>query len=240
MAGRGSFSNRSHCSATTSTTTTRCSTRSSACCSGCARTCTCRGRVGSVRAARRGRIPAADAGSVFPYGSRWAARRIRVPGRNAGPPDGTRDHRRMPERFAPFVAAVPRRGARGGHDPAPPVSINSHGYVAADLAGGTRRFMAVRGLDDEQDRPGARVAADGARPLRRGGRTEWRELRRQPAGNRRQGPVPARAVRPRPIPLQFTVGSMPHAKIHDARSSSSAPRSPPRSAPRSPATSSPA
>ena len=37
----------------------------------------------------------------------------------------------MPERFAPFVELFRDAARQAGHDPFPPVSINSHGYVAA-------------------------------------------------------------------------------------------------------------
>jgi probable LLM family oxidoreductase len=37
-----------------------------------------------------------------------------------------------PERFAPLVDLYRRAAAEGGHQPAPPVGINSHGYVADD------------------------------------------------------------------------------------------------------------
>ena len=37
----------------------------------------------------------------------------------------------MPERFAPFVQLFRDAAREAGHDPIPPVSINSHGYIAA-------------------------------------------------------------------------------------------------------------
>jgi probable LLM family oxidoreductase len=36
----------------------------------------------------------------------------------------------MPERFAPFAEIFRRAAREAGHDPVPPMSINSHGYVA--------------------------------------------------------------------------------------------------------------
>ena len=36
----------------------------------------------------------------------------------------------MPERFAPFVRLFRDAAREAGHDPTPPVSINSHGYIA--------------------------------------------------------------------------------------------------------------
>jgi probable LLM family oxidoreductase len=36
----------------------------------------------------------------------------------------------LPERFAPYADLHRRAAAAAGHDPAPPLSINSHGYVA--------------------------------------------------------------------------------------------------------------
>ncbi len=37
-----------------------------------------------------------------------------------------------PERFAPFAQLFRRAAAAAGHDPIPPLSINSHGFIAAD------------------------------------------------------------------------------------------------------------
>jgi probable LLM family oxidoreductase len=37
----------------------------------------------------------------------------------------------MPERFAPFIDLYRDAARQAGHEPAPPVSINSHGYIAA-------------------------------------------------------------------------------------------------------------
>jgi probable LLM family oxidoreductase len=36
----------------------------------------------------------------------------------------------LPERFAPFIDLYRDAARQAGHDPAPPVSINSHGYIA--------------------------------------------------------------------------------------------------------------
>jgi alkanesulfonate monooxygenase SsuD/methylene tetrahydromethanopterin reductase-like flavin-dependent oxidoreductase (luciferase family) len=36
----------------------------------------------------------------------------------------------MPERFAPFIDLYRDAARQAGHDPVPPVSINSHGYIA--------------------------------------------------------------------------------------------------------------
>ncbi|MEX2204056.1 MAG: LLM class flavin-dependent oxidoreductase [Actinomycetota bacterium] len=38
----------------------------------------------------------------------------------------------MPERFAPFAKLHRQAAVRAGHDPPPPLSINSHGYIADD------------------------------------------------------------------------------------------------------------
>ena len=38
----------------------------------------------------------------------------------------------MPERFAPFAKLHRQAAVRAGHDPPPPLSINSHGYIAED------------------------------------------------------------------------------------------------------------
>jgi probable LLM family oxidoreductase len=40
----------------------------------------------------------------------------------------------MPERFAPFIQLFRESAREAGHDPVPPVSINSHGYIAATSA----------------------------------------------------------------------------------------------------------
>jgi probable LLM family oxidoreductase len=40
----------------------------------------------------------------------------------------------MPERFAPFIQLFRESAREAGHDPVPPVSINSHGYIAASSA----------------------------------------------------------------------------------------------------------
>jgi len=41
----------------------------------------------------------------------------------------------MPERFGPFVDLYRDAARQGGHDPVPPVSINSHGYIAETSQG---------------------------------------------------------------------------------------------------------
>lgn len=38
----------------------------------------------------------------------------------------------LPERFAPFANLHREAASRAGHDPLPPMSINSHGYIAPD------------------------------------------------------------------------------------------------------------
>jgi hypothetical protein len=51
-------------------------------------------------------------------------------GRQARPADGARDHRRQARALRAVRRAAPPRGAEAGHDPLPPVSINSHAYIA--------------------------------------------------------------------------------------------------------------
>ena len=73
----------------------------------------------------------------------------------------------QPARFAPFAELHRRAAAEAGHERPLAVSINSHGFIADDIAG--------RALDvaypahkvvDGPDRPRARLAADDPRPVR--------------------------------------------------------------------------
>ncbi len=105
----------------------------------------------------------------------------------------------MPERFAP-VADLHRRAAEEMGHARPPMSINSHGFIAeTSQAAADEAFPSVRG-DDGPHRPRARLAADDAPGLRRDADPAGCELRRQPAGDRREDPLPARDLRPRPVP----------------------------------------
>ena len=54
-----------------------------------------------------------------------------------------------PERFARLRRAAPARRARGGHDPEPALSINSHGFIADDSrAAADQAFPAFKVLMD--------------------------------------------------------------------------------------------
>ena len=122
----------------------------------------------------------------------------------------------MPERFAPLVRALPRcRARRPATTRACRVSINSHGYIADDLA--ARRSTspsAPTRRDDEQDRARARLAAD----ARASSSTRRATLR----GANFVG-SPAEVIEKILFQheifghdrflVQFSVGAMPHAKI---------------------------
>jgi probable LLM family oxidoreductase len=119
----------------------------------------------------------------------------------------------MPERFAPFVQLFRDAAREAGNDPTPPVSINSHGYIAA---------TAQEALDDSW--PYA------ASMMNRIGRERgWQPMAREhydAAADRRGANF---VGSPQQIVdkilfqhemfdhdrflVQFTVGSMPHAKI---------------------------
>jgi probable LLM family oxidoreductase len=78
----------------------------------------------------------------------------------------------MPERFAPFVELYRRTAAEAGHDPVPPVSINSHGFVAetsrgaADESFGPFSAMMNRIGRERGWPPATRQDFDAARTLR--------------------------------------------------------------------------
>ena len=147
-------------------------------------------------------------------GSRWAGRRSR---RSARARWGCRWRSRSSEacpNASRRSSQLFRDAAReAGHDPIPPVSINSHGYIAA---------TEQEALDDSYPYAASMMNRIGrergwqpmhARALRRGRHPARRELRRHAADGDRQDPVPARAVPHDRFLVQFTVGSMPHAKI---------------------------
>ena len=112
----------------------------------------------------------------------------------------------LPERFTPFAELHRRAAAEAGREP-PRLSINSHGYIADTAQQGARRVVPVRLGGDEQDRPGARLAPHGAGRLRRSRDTPRRELRRHAGAGGREDPLPARALRPRPV----------HGAVHGRR-----------------------
>jgi probable LLM family oxidoreductase len=119
----------------------------------------------------------------------------------------------LPERFAPFAELHRRAAAQAGHDPAPALSINSHGYVAD-----TRQQAA-----DEWFLPFATTMS------RIGAERGWPPFTRQDydasLGLRGANFVgdPEQVVekilfqheifRHQRFLLQITVGSMPHAKV---------------------------
>ncbi len=119
----------------------------------------------------------------------------------------------LPERFVPF-ADLHRRARRGR--PATgrlPLSINSHGYIADTAERALdESFPYVAAMMDKIGRergwpPHTRIDYDAAATLPR------RELRRQPRADRREDPLPARTLRHDRFLVQFSVGTMPHAKI---------------------------
>ena len=119
----------------------------------------------------------------------------------------------MPERFAPFVQLFRDAAREAGHDPIPPVSINSHGYIAA---------TEQEALDDSY--PYA------ASMMNRIGRERgWQPMQREhyDAASTLRGAnfvgTPQMVIdkilfqhelfHHDRFLVQFTVGSMPHAKI---------------------------
>jgi probable LLM family oxidoreductase len=119
----------------------------------------------------------------------------------------------IPERFAPFVQLYRDAARDAGHDPTPPVSINSHGYIAA---------TEQEALDDSW--PYA------ASMMNRIGRERgWQPMQREhyDAASTLRGAhvvgTPQMVIdkilfqhelfRHDRFLVQFTVGSMPHAKV---------------------------
>ena len=119
----------------------------------------------------------------------------------------------LPERFAPFVQLFRDAAREAGHDPIPPVSINSHGYIAA---------TEQEALDDSY--PYA------ASMMNRIGRERgWQPMQREhyDAASTLRGAnfvgTPQMVIdkilfqhelfHHDRFLVQFTVGSMPHAKI---------------------------
>jgi probable LLM family oxidoreductase len=119
----------------------------------------------------------------------------------------------MPERFAPFVQLFRDAAREAGHDPAPPVSINSHGYIAP---------TSQEALDDSWPYAASmmnRIGRErGWQPMAR----EHYDAAAMPRGANFVG-SPQQIVdkvlfqhelfHHDRFLLQFTVGSMPHAKI---------------------------
>ena len=142
-----------------------------------------------------GRVPAAAPGSAPDLDRGGRRARVGVPGGHAGPADGAGDHRRHARALRAVRRSCIRDAARAGR-PRPRRRRSASTPTATSRTTSQealRRLVPVRGVDDEQDRPRARVAADGARATTTPPRRSRRELRRQSAGGGRQDPVPARA-----------------------------------------------
>lgn len=142
---------------------------------------------------------AAGAGSAPGLGRRRRHARVCRPRRDARAADGARDHRRHAGAVRAVRGGAPARGRAGRPRAAAGQRQLPRLYRRDARAGGRRRVPAVR-ADDEPDRPGTRLAPDAAPGLRRGDDPPRRQLRRQPAGRDRQDPLPARDLRPRPVP----------------------------------------
>ena len=150
----------------------------------------------------------------------------------ARPADGARDHRRRPERFAPFAESTARPRAEAGHGRLP-LSINSHAFVADTSQQAADDFFP--GYATMMNRIGRER---GWAPMQRPSFDALRTLRGalvvgSPERGGREDPLPARALRARPV-------HGADERRHDAacqgacaRSSSSAARSRRRCVPRS-------
>jgi probable LLM family oxidoreductase len=119
----------------------------------------------------------------------------------------------MPERFAPFVQLFRDAAGEAGHDPVPPVSINSHGYIAATsqealedswpyAASMMNKIGRERGWQ-----PMARENYDAAATLR------GANFVGSPQEIVEKVLFQHELFRHDRFLLQFTVGSMPHSKI---------------------------
>ncbi|CAA9537440.1 MAG: Putative oxidoreductase, partial [uncultured Solirubrobacteraceae bacterium] len=159
-----------------------------------------------ARAAARGprgrgprRVPAAAPGPDPGVDRRRRHAAVGGARRRPRPPGGARHHRR-------------RAGAlRADGRPAPPRSGRVRARAAAavdqlarvrgrDLAGRARHRRRADDPGDEQDRPRAWLVGDDARAVRRLDGARGREPRRLPPGGRREDPLAARHLRPRPVP----------------------------------------
>jgi probable LLM family oxidoreductase len=119
----------------------------------------------------------------------------------------------MPERFAPFVQLFRDAAREAGHDPLPPVSINSHGYIAA---------TSQEALDDSWPYAASMMNKIGRergwQPMGREHYDAAAELRGANFVGSPQQIVEKILFQHELFAhdrflLQFTVGSMPHAKI---------------------------
>ena len=183
------------------------------------------------RADRRPRrLPAAAAGAAARSGWRWAATRSRQsgPGRLGLPMALAiigRPARAASRRSSSCTA---RAAAEAGHDPLPPVSINSHAYVAETSERAAEEFFpALRG-DDERDRQGARLVGDHAPGLRRAAYAPWCTRRRQPPGRDREDSSTSTSSSAISASSRRSASGRCRTSRCCARSSSSRPRSRPR------------
>ena len=115
----------------------------------------------------------------------------------------------LPERFAPFAEIHREAARRAGHDPGRSDQHQLARLHRRDVAGRGRRGVAAVQAPDDEDRARARLAAGSAPGLRRRPHAPRRALRRQPGRGDREDPLPARDLRPRPLPA-------PAERRHDA------------------------
>ena len=132
----------------------------------------------------------------------------------------------MPEQFAPFAELYREAARQAGHDPAPALSINSHGFIAeTSRSRPLDESFPLRDGDDERDRPRARLVADDARGLRR--RRARCAARTSSAARRRSSRRSSSSTSSSATSASCcssSVGTLPHDGCC-ARSSCSAPRS---------------
>ena len=134
-----------------------------------------------------------------------------------------------PERFVPFAEMHRRAAQERGHERLP-LSINSHGFIAERSQDAVADLVPGLQGDDGPDRPRARLAAADPRAVPRLGRAARRELHRQPGPDRREDPLPARALPARPLPAADERRDAPARRRAARRSSCSGRRSRRRSA----------
>ena len=136
-----------------------------------------------------------------------------------------------PARFAPLFDLYRRAAAQAGHDPAAlATSINVHGFVAETSQAGRRHLLPGPGRGHGPHRPRARLAADEPRPFEAARGPRGAIFAGSPAEVDRQDPRRPRDLRLRPLP-DPDGDRRPRPRAPScARSSFSAPRSPPRSA----------
>ncbi len=111
----------------------------------------------------------------------------------------------MPERFAPFAEMHRDAARQAGWDPAPPLSINSHGYIAENAhqaIDDSFPYVAVTMNcgDDEQDRQGAGLGTADPPGLQQQRSPTGGQLRRHAPAGDRQDPFPVRHLPARPLP----------------------------------------